>query len=228
MSIQILGIDIGIRNYSYTLAEFTYDENKESKVSERSKKHNIDVVIDDNLKILKWDVVDLTKDVEDVNYQKIPADLKPSVYPILIRNLHYILEGLDITPDIVVVESQAKFQEEGKLLENYTFGYYCVRRFDNGFDDDCGMKILTQSAGTKLKFCSDEYKEPFAHLKSSHSRNKKTGTLWAETMILNSEWIDTFKKHKKRDDLADSLLHIHGYILNNYDDIRSEYFEMVL
>lgn len=228
MSIKILGIDIGIRNYSYTLAEFTYDAEKESKVSERSKKYNVDIDIDDNLVILNWDVVDLTKDVEDVNYQRIDSDLKPSVYPILIRNLHYILENLDFMPDIVVIESQAKFQEAGKLLENYTYGYYSIRRFDNGCDDDNGMKIITQIASAKLKHCPSEYKEPFAHLKTSHTRNKKTGTLWAENMIINSEWINTFRKHKKCDDLADSLLHIQGYIWNNYNAIRSEYFEMVL
>ena len=65
---------------------------------------------------------------------------------------------------------------------------------------------------------SNKLKEFLSIKKTSYNERKKASIEFTEKILLeqkNIDWLDMFKKHKKKDDLADCYLQARWYLKNN-------------
>lgn len=209
--VKVLSMDPGIRNFGYVIIE--YDDNY---TNDNIDPKSILLTLGKNIKLLKWGILNLTSDIENYSYSRLSPVEKKKIYPILCRNLSFELEQDDdfITlPDVVLIESQAKFQETTKLLENIAYGFFSI----NGLCvDSSPISVLhTQTSRAKQSEISEETKKLFAHIKNSHNRNKKSSIYEVKKIINesnNQKLIEEFKNKDKTDDICDAYLHALSYI----------------
>ena len=98
-----------------------------------------------------------------------------------------------------------------KSMQMLLYGYFILR---GKVDKNLNIVVNCYSANQKntlLKYLNDESKfrinDEIKHIKSKYTRNKKESIMISEVLLKDcSQLIDWFKMHKKKDDLADSLL----------------------
>lgn len=108
-----------------------------------------------------------------------------------------------------------------KSMQMFLYGYFLLRgKIDkqNKFTVNC---YSANQKNTLIKYLDDESKfrinDEIKHIKSKYIKNKKESIMITEVLLRGcdnlKEW---FESHKKKDDLADSLLmNIHYLIKNN-------------
>lgn len=127
---------------------------------------------------------------------------------IILRNkLHdlNIIDGINV----VVIENQPVHKNPiMKSIQMLVYGYYLYNGINN---------IELMDASSKLKVYNGT---PITlDIKDTHARNKAIGKKHCElilTQFYDPQFIEYFKSHTKRDDLADSFLQGLYYIKTNY------------
>lgn len=177
---RVLSFDIGIHNLAFCLLETTQGV--------------AGAVIED------WDVIDLKK---DRNVKHTFTDIAES----LMHELHD--RFVDDNYDLVVIENQpVQKNPTMKSIQMIVFTYFMVLRHQR--NPDCRIALV--SASNKLKVREKPEGLDSISAASKYAITKKKGIALAEHYLanvltrVNADTIAVFHKHKKRDDLADSLL----------------------
>ena len=178
----VLGWDIGIKNLSYCLIEYTNN----------TELYNIH----------SWGIVDL-RDGNDTKCKKISLSdlgncLKKEL-DVLVKEPYFD------KIDHVVCENQPVLKNPTmKSVQMLVFSYFLFRGNDVSF-----LNASNKLKVCKLEI-DPEKLEKINKLKSKYSRNKKIAILHTE-LLLNDQnqdlqWKNLFSQSKKKDDLADSYL----------------------
>jgi len=177
---RIVSFDIGIRNLAYCVIE-TVETSVETP-SETSEKRG-------TFSIKDWDIISLCEKSEKV--KEVPLQ-------VLCKRMGEKLSSnralLDV--DCVVLENQPSYiNPKMKSIQMMLFTFFVHR----GIKD-----VMMFAPRQKLSV----YKGPpvECHLKSKYSRTKFLGISYCRHMIQHLPLLDFFNQHKKKDDLADSLL----------------------
>ena len=184
----IIGWDIGIKNLAYCIV----------KLDEKNRSYSI----------IDWNIIDLRSNDEICNGKKCAKislkDLSRSLYENLEENK--LLQTFDYT----IIENQPVLKNPTmKSVQMILYSYFAFKSLKmKEFKD-----LLLMNAGNKMKVYTKEIEpektEKIYKLKSKYSRNKKLSILHTELILeeqQNTEWLDFFKKNKKKDDLADAFL----------------------
>jgi hypothetical protein len=188
--VNILSFDVGIKNLAYCL--FSYD---------------LDEMINVNFTITEWDILNVGGE-----------EKKPSIYTqseIVFRTLHDKFGNRDI--DYVVIENQPALKNPiMKTIQVMIYSYFkcSAYLYDKRIQD-----IKMVNATNKLKFAKlylpplvettvPETNKPIPQ-KGNYKKNKMDAIAYTENLLLDNEMLvdlEYFKKYKKKDDLADTLL----------------------
>jgi hypothetical protein len=103
------------------------------------------------------------------------------------------------TIDYVIIENQiSPLANRMKTIQGMITQYFIMKNI---------LNIHFISSSNKLKICSELIN--YDNTSLTYNERKKAGIKNTETILNNDiyiKWIDYFKKHKKKDDLADSFL----------------------
>jgi hypothetical protein len=109
----------------------------------------------------------------------------------------------------IAIENQPRINQQMKMLAASIESYFIIRQ---QIDKNREIKIISSPAKNKLKY----YNGPEIntnHLKKDYDKRKYIAEKQVEYYIKNSpETLKEFIKNKKKDDLADALLHCILYI----------------
>jgi hypothetical protein len=228
----ILGWDIGIKNLSYCLVEYTGDS-----------KQPIEEVYSE-CKIKSWGIIDLlnadeptdnvssnilnaleTNAIAKKTVAKKPAEKKPAAKkkPKKCKDLKLIEIGRTIKKkfdeisefnsiDYVVIENQPVLKNPTmKSIQIMVFSYFVYKDQPQNHEI---TDVCLLNANNKMKVYKGEIDPEvlakITKLKSKYSQNKKLSIIHTNLMLENineeSDYIEMFNKSKKKDDLADSYL----------------------
>lgn len=216
---KLLSWDVGIHNCSFIIININNDINKFN---------NFDDIMN-NINIIKWGIVDFTNDDQNIKKNK------NLLFENIPKKLDEIPELLDI--DTVIIENQPSLKNpQMKSIQMILYTYFLIK--------SSNVKIEFISASNKLKdididkltpkkkniFIVEEIKEENENIeninvkdakkKLSYSEKKKLSIKYTEYLLNNynniNNNIELFKKTKKKDDLADSLLQGLYYIKKNF------------
>jgi len=176
---NIVSFDIGIRNLAYCVIE-TVQTTVET--TESSDKRG-------TFSIKDWDVISLCEKSEKV--KDVPLQ-------VLCKRMGEKLESIPklLQVDCVVLENQPSYiNPKMKSIQMMLFTFFVHR----GIKD-----VMMFAPRQKLNV----YKGPpvECHLKSKYARTKFLGISYCRYMIQHLPLLGFFNQHKKKDDLADSLL----------------------
>tara|TARA_B110000027_G_C16041664_1_gene265691 strand:- start:260 stop:949 length:690 start_codon:yes stop_codon:yes gene_type:complete len=206
----ILGWDIGIKNLSYCLVEYTGNSNQPIE----------DVYT--NCKIKLWGIVDLLEtDISlPKNKQKKCKDLKLIEIGRTIKNKFDEISAFN-TVDYVVIENQPVLKNPTmKSIQIMVFSYFLFKEQDPTLHTITDICLL--NANNKMKVYKGDIDgdvlEKITKLKSKYSQNKKLAIVHTNLILDNLQespvFIDMFNKSKKKDDYADSYLMTLFFISN--------------
>lgn len=97
-----------------------------------------------------------------------------------------------------IVEKQPNRNLKMRVLEGMIKMYFTMKN----------IKIVSYSAKYKLR----NYSNMNLKGKSNYRERKKQGVTITTSIIKETQWVDYFQKHKKKDDLADSFLQGLSYL----------------
>jgi len=144
----------------------------------------------DSKKIHTWDV------------SGVPVNHSDGVFPCLIRHLderEWVLKS-----SVVVIEKQPDRNRSMKSVENLLHTYFLVK----------GKSVVIWDARHKIPDVAGPGKARYdARKKASIERARK---FISET---NSEWVTFFDKHKKKDDLADTVMQALSFIEKRAEEV---------
>ena len=138
------------------------------------------------------------------------------------------IETTILDPSIILLENQPVLKNPTmKSMQMFLYSYYLIRLLDknkNSVNDRANngnttsilndKKIQCYCASKKLdliKFLPENDQKRIIEyidtVNSGYQKNKKMAIMMVETLLKeNTKWLDFFKGHPKKDDLADSLL----------------------
>ena len=133
--------------------------------------------------------------------------------------------------DTITIENQPAFKNpKMKSIQIIVYTYFMIR---GKVDTNKVNRILFLSANNKLKvdLCLVEDEKDLANenkknieselkVKDKYKRNKELAKIFCEELLnyfeKKEEWLEIFKNHKKRDDLADTfLMNIYQFQIDN-------------
>jgi hypothetical protein len=195
---RIVAIDIGIRNLAICTADWSQVVGESYEETFR-----------EHMQIITWTTLDLTAELEAYKFNRITAD-RDIIYRQFAINVRRQLSTIDWTDiDLVLIEDQAKFNEMTKIIQAYVQAFFV-------YDQPATtMRIVSSRNKTTIV---RRYLESRSHriesvAKKNHAKNKKE-VVWMCDQLLtdDGQWTTLFRQSKKKDDLADTLIHIIGYI----------------
>lgn len=199
---RILSIDIGIRNLALCIADW------DGILGE-----TIDATYREHMQIANWQVIDITRGMEELKFNKISAN-RNFIYRQFLINVRDQLSTIDYTDvDMILIEDQAKFNEMTKMIQAYVQAYYVY------YQSHLTLNIVSSRNKTTVvrNYVKTNLPEGQLIMKTSstksHAKNKKE-SIWMCNHILQDgdPMTDMFRRSKKQDDLAETLIHIIGYI----------------
>ena len=122
--------------------------------------------------------------------------------------------------DMVLLENQPVLKNPTmKSVQMLVYAYFIM---NGAMKNNLDMKIKCYPASKKmetLNYLPDEkqiqIKDAVKHLKGNYIKNKKSAILITQEILKdNSELLDFFNNHSKKDDLADSLLMSINYLIH--------------
>jgi hypothetical protein len=134
-------------------------------------------LINSDRKIIKWDV------------SGVPPNHKDGLFPCMVRHLDAKPWTLEATT--VVIEKQPGQNKGMKGVEHLLHTYFLVK----------GKDVVIWDARHKVPDCAGTGKAMYA-------KRKKAAVTRAREFIVNTntEWVPFFDGHKKKDDLADTVM----------------------
>ena len=147
-----------------------------------------------------------------------------------------LIKELDNRPfllnaNTITIENQPAFKNpKMKSIQMIVYTYFMIR---GKIDTNRINRILFLSANNKLKvdLCMEKGEKNLAienkkniesglKVKDKYKRNKELAKLFCEELLIffekKEEWLEIFKNHKKRDDLADTfLMNIYQFQIDN-------------
>ena len=140
-----------------------------------------------NQKIEHWDV------------SGVPPEHKDGLYPCFRRHLDDRPWVLDATT--ILIEKQPGQNKKMKSIENFLHSYFVIKLPDN--------ETIIYDARHKVPDVAGSGKARYRQRKQTAIT--RCGEFITKSEI-NSNWVDHFKKSKKKDDLADTVLQALSYI----------------
>ena len=136
------------------------------------------------------------------------------------------IETTILDPSIILLENQPVLKNPTmKSMQMFLYSYYLIRLIDKNKNSERAKNINSTSilndkkiqcycASKKLdliKFLPENDQKRIIEyidtVNSGYQKNKKMAIMMVETLLKeNTKWLDFFKGHPKKDDLADSLL----------------------
>ena len=181
---------------------------------------------DNNLiEIIDWRVITLVEKKKDINGLN-------SISEILFYELDNIMGSLEELKydkiDYVLIENQpSNLNGIMKSIQLLIFSYFSLLKHW----DKLNMNVLLINASLKLQYHTfkpeplkiDNTKTKKQQKSDKYRKNKNDGIEITKYYIKNNENLNTyFTKHKKKDDLADTLLQTVSYIKKNNNLIIEE------
>lgn len=156
--------------------------------------------IDVGIKNLAMCLIDETsKIIQQWDVSGIPPEHNDGLYPCFRRHLDARPWVLDATT--VLIEKQPGQNKKMKSVENFLHAYFVIKLPDK--------ETIIYDARHKVPDVSGTGKARYRQRKQTAvSRCKE----FLEGSSINSHWMETFKKSKKKDDLADTVLQALSYI----------------
>jgi Poxvirus A22 protein len=148
-------------------------------------------LIDSNRKIVKWDV------------SGIPPNHKDGLFPCMVRHLDTKTWTLDATT--VVIEKQPGQNKGMKGIEHLLHTYFLVK----------GKDVVIWDARFKVPDCAGTGKAMYAKRKAAAVKRAREFIAGDGP---NKEWVSFFDGHKKKDDLADTVMQALSYIDRKGDE----------
>ena len=99
----------------------------------------------------------------------------------------------------VVIERQPDRNKKMKAIEHYLHGFFCGR----------GLDTIVFDAKYKIPDVVGPGRKQYIKRKNTAIERARE---WVTTNSLNSSWLDFFNNHKKKDDLADTVMQALAYI----------------
>jgi hypothetical protein len=156
--------------------------------------------IDCGIKNLALCLIDpLTRKIHGWEVSGVPPLHADGVFRCMVRHLNerpWLLGA-----DTVIIEKQPDRNRGMKAIENLLHTYFLVNE----------KSVVIWDARHKVPDVAGAGKARYA-------QRKKTGIERARKFIEGSEWVPFFDKHKKKDDLADSLLQALSFIDKRPDE----------
>lgn len=109
--------------------------------------------------------------------------------------------------DYVLIENQPVHKNpKMKSIQMLLYSYYLLKSVENGMENNNKIReILLFNATGKLKIYDGP--EIKSDIKDTHARNKFLAIQYCPYFLKNdTEWLNYFNNHKKKDDLADCYL----------------------
>lgn len=210
---KILAFDIGIQNLAYCYFTIT------------PKSKNLFIVHDWNVLTLSNDICSyinkkacdkIAKFRDDENHfcnkhktkqsKKIKDNLL-DLHTCLVRQL----DNLDNDPDYIVIENQPKFNPKMKTIAAAIYTYYAIRyKVDKLTNLQEIAYIHPNYKITKVPYNGPELDNlP----KAKYQRYKRMGIEYTKYFLRNTNALQHFETHSKKDDLADSFLNGFAYVM---------------
>lgn len=142
-------------------------------------------LIDSNRKIVKWDV------------SGIPPNHKDGLFPCMVRHLDTKPWTMDATT--VVIEKQPGQNKGMKGVEHLLHTYFLVK----------GKAVVIWDARFKVPDCAGTGKAMYAKRKAAAVKRAREFIVGDGP---NKEWVSFFDAHKKKDDLADTVMQALSYM----------------
>jgi len=185
---KLLSFDIGIHNLAYCCIE-----------SDTTTKE---------MSIVKWEVIDLREYGPSKDFMSTASTL--------VDLLHEMFYCNDEQYDYVLIENQpVQKNPTMKSIQMIVFTFFMMLKYHQ----NPSMQIKFQSASNKLKV-NNKPSDLDICASTKYAKNKKMSIAIAnhylENVLTNNRDMHTlFKSHKKRDDLADSMLQAVYFVENN-------------
>lgn len=155
-------------------------------------------LINSDRKILKWDV------------SGIPPNHKDGLFPCMVRHLDTKPWTLDART--VVIEKQPGQNKGMKGIEHLLHTYFLVK----------GKEVVIWDARFKVPDCAGTGKVMYAKRKAAAVKRAREFIV-----ATNSEWISFFDSHKKKDDLADTVMQALSYMDRRPEEKETKIKKMV-
>lgn len=156
--------------------------------------------IDCGIKNLAMCLIDpLSKRINQWDVSGVPPMHADGVFPCLVRHLDAKPWVLDATT--VIIEKQPDRNRGMKAVENLLHTYFLVK--------DPGRSVVIWDARHKIPDVAGAGKARYAQRKkASIERARK----FIDASPTNKDWVPFFDKHKKKDDLADTVMQALSFI----------------
>jgi hypothetical protein len=151
--------------------------------------------IDCGIKNLAMCLIDSDRKIKQWDVSGVPPNHKDGLFPCMVRHLDSKPWTLDAKT--VVIEKQPGQNKGMKGIEHLLHTYFLVK----------GKEVVIWDARFKVPDCAGTGKAMYAKRKAASVKR-------AREFILqnNSEWVSFFDKHKKKDDLADTVMQALSYL----------------
>lgn len=236
---KILSWDIGIKNLSYCILEKSNDLITITDWNVINLENELPVVICsgicNNGNPCKKKAVLLSKDKntgyckmhykkienkKDYKEQKKTKKKKEELIDIgfkLINKLNELFND-NMNFDNVLLENQPSLKNPTmKSIQIIIYSYFLIKGYS--IIPKTINHIQMISATQKNKYCNEYCKNNECikkpQTKSSYNNAKKLAILVTQDLLINDKYLEFFKEHKKKDDLADSYLQGRQYLLKN-------------
>jgi hypothetical protein len=150
--------------------------------------------IDCGIKNLAMCLLDpTTKKIRQWDVSGVPPKHSAGLFPCMVKHLDTKTWALEATT--VVIEKQPDRNRSMKSIENLLHTYFLIK----------GKEVVIWDARFKVPDCAGTGK-------AMYDKRKKTSVKRAREFIEGTEWVPFFDAHKKKDDLADTVMQALSYI----------------
>jgi Poxvirus A22 protein len=150
--------------------------------------------IDCGIKNLAMCLLDpASKKIRQWDVSGVPPQHSAGLFPCMVKHLDSKPWTLEATT--VVIEKQPDRNRSMKSIENLLHTYFLIK----------GKEVVIWDARFKVPDCAGTGK-------AMYDKRKKTSVKRAREFIEGTEWVSFFDAHKKKDDLADTVMQALSYI----------------
>jgi Poxvirus A22 protein len=144
--------------------------------------------IDCGIKNLAMCLLDpASKKIRQWDVSGVPPQHSAGLFPCMVKHLDSKPWTLEATT--VVIEKQPDRNRSMKSIENLLHTYFLIK----------GKEVVIWDARFKVPDCAGTGK-------AMYDKRKKTSVKRAREFIEGTEWVSFFDAHKKKDDLADTVM----------------------